>query len=99
MEFGGISDEQITASSQTTGNHASRYGRLRSQVSAGAWSAGSLDASQWLQIDLAVYTGVTGLATQGRYSYNQWVTTYKVQHSHDGVNFQYYTVQGQIKVK
>ena len=99
MEDGGITDQQISASSQATGNHAAKYGRLHSQASAGAWSAGSLDTSQWLQIDLAVYTGVTGLATQGRYSYNQWVTMYRVQHSHDGVNFQYYTVQEQIKVK
>ena len=67
---------------------------------AGSWSAKHNNLGQWLQIDLGnKHTKVTGLATQGRNGYGQWVTKYKVQYSDDGVNFQYYTEQGQVGIK
>ena len=46
------------------------------------------------------------VATQGRNynpswpygSHNQWVTKYKLQYRNDGVTFQYYKQQGEVKV-
>ena len=66
----------------------------------GAWSSLHLDEHQWLQVDFyGRYTRVTGVATQGRNSIDQWVTKYKLSFSEDGEDFQYYKEQGQIKVK
>ena len=97
MESGAISDKQMSASSQWDANHAAIQGRLHSQRSsgkAGSWSARTNDVSQWLEIDLGnQVTKVTRLATQGRNLYSQWVTKYKLQYSHDGVTFHYYSDQ------
>ena len=103
MENGGISERQTTASSQLDANHAATQGRLHFKASAnkaGSWSAGSIDSSQWLQVDLGIQnTKVTRVATQGRDDSPQWVTKYKLQHSDDGVSFQYYTEPGRLESK
>ena len=105
MENGLISDEHISASSEWNGNHPANRGRLHIKVSGSkqaCWSAKTEDEKQWLQVDLgSQYTRLTGVATQGRDSatHNQWVTRYKVQHSNDGVIFNYYTQPGQATDK
>ena len=94
MESGAIADAQMSASSEYSAYHTATQGRLHSQKYLGAWSAGTIDANQWLQIDLGNrVTKVTGVATQGRHSSNQWVTRFKLQYSDDGVNFHYYRDQ------
>ena len=94
MEDYGIPNEQVRASSEWNSNHAAIQGRLHYKPPSGkqgAWSAKENDKNQWLQIDLgSVFTRVTGVATQGRYNYNQWVTTYKLQYSKDGSTFTSY---------
>ena len=103
MESGAISNGQVRASTEWDANHAAIQGRLNFKAvraKAGSWSARHNNLGQWLQIDLGnKHTKVTGLATQGRNGYHQWVTKYKVQYSDDGVNFQYYTEQGQVGSK
>ena len=103
MESGDISDAQISASSEWDANHAAIQGRLGFQAvsgKAGSWSARANDGNQWLQIDLGnQHTKVTGVTTQGRNGYSQWVTKYKLQYSDDGVTFQYYWEHGAIKVR
>ena len=103
MESGEISNGQVSASSEWDGNHAAIQARLYFEAAlgkAGSWSAKYNNLDQWLQIDLgSKHTLVTGLATQGRNGYGQWVTKYKVQYSDNGVNFQYYMEQGQAAVK
>lgn len=105
MENGTIFNEQITASSEFPGlSYKAFYGRLHHKSDiGGAWSAGTNDQNQWLQVDLLSnqYTTVTGVATQGRHGirFQQWVTRYKLQYSSEGLNFQYYLVQGQSKHK
>ena len=102
MERSDISDGQITASTVWDVNHAAVQGRLHylaTPSKAGSWSARFNNLDQWLQIDLGnQLTRITGLATQGRNNFGQWVTKYKVQYSDNGANFQYYTEQGVIKV-
>jgi hypothetical protein len=44
----------------------------------GAWIARVSNQNQWIQIDLESNTRVKGIATQGRYDANQWVTKYKL---------------------
>ena len=102
MESYVISDGQISASSQWDNNHAAIQGRLNFKAGSGkqgGWSSKYNNVNQWLQIDLGdPNTDVTGLATQGRNAYSQWVTKYKMQYSVDGTNFQYYVEQGAEKV-
>ena len=38
------------------------------------------NVGQWIQVDLKTPTYVTGVATQGRYNYPQWVTSYKISY-------------------
>ena len=105
MESGKILDKQITASSEWDANHAAHQGRLNFQEvvegggasKSGSWSALKNDKNQWLQVDLLREESVvTSVATQGRNSHplwgahNQWVKSYKLQYSNNGVDFEYY---------
>ena len=104
MENGSITDDQVTASSQFSTRVAPYNARLNLQAlpdRQGSWSAGTDDVNQWLQFDLGdQYTSVTRVATQGRQDHTEWVTTYNLQYSDDGVTFIYYVdEQGQTKVK
>lgn len=100
MESGEITDDQISASSQFSYLylHAAHHSRLHSQhngTKAGGWSAATNNGRQWLQVDLGCYDNrVTRIATQGRHSYQQWVTKYKLQYSYDAMTFWYYKEQG-----
>ena len=99
MENGGIPDDRISASSVYDNSHAASQGRLNFQeitIKSGGWAAKTIDANQWLQIDLdKPYEIVTRVATQGRNwnvhsgwgSHGQWVTKYTLQYSKDCVSF------------
>ena len=98
MANGAISDEQLDASSEWDAYFPVTHGRLYFTLAAGygAWAAGTNDVNQWIQIDLGSQnTKVTRVATQGRPDYPQWVAKYNLQYGYDGVNFQYYSEQGQ----
>ena len=103
MQNGGISDAQISASSEQDANHAAHHGRLYFQedtqggsIKSEGWAARSNDQNQWLQVDLeSVETDIRRVETQGSSAHNQWVESYKLQYSNDGVNFKYYHEQGQ----
>ena len=103
MESAAISNGKLRASTEWDANHAAIQARLHFKAGsgkAGSWSARHNNLGQWLQIDLGnKHIKVTGLATQGRNGYAQWVTKYKVQYSNDGVNFQYYTEQRKVGIK
>ena len=95
MENGEIADAQISASSHCDYNHAAIQGRLNFKqrgIKQGGWSARLNDLNQWLQVGFVSFTTVAGVATQGRHSssYRQWVTSFNVQYSDDGVIFQFY---------
>ena len=98
MESHLISDAHIKASSQWDANHAAIQGRLNFPAGggkAGGWSASANNVNQWIQADLTNYNKVTGIVTQGRNAYNQWVTKYRLQFSEDGVTFHFYQEPGQ----
>ena len=96
MEKGGISNAQITASSQYHSPYQSYNARLNS--GGGSWIPTSNNAHQWLQVDLGKKTEVTGIKTQGRYNAHQWVKSYRVSYSNDGSTFQTYKENNQDKV-
>ena len=90
MESKYIPDSQITASSEWNSNHGPSNARLNFQAGGGrtgAWSSKTNDVNQWLQVDLGQKTRVTGIRTQGRSDFDQWITSFTVSYSDDGVNF------------
>ena len=103
MEDHTISDTEITASSEWSNDEAAFQGRLHLQETAltsGGWGAEVNDSNQWLQVDLSTrYSKVTSVATQGNGYDDEWVTTYKLQYSDDGVSFSYYREPGETTDK
>ncbi|XP_072041309.1 EGF-like repeat and discoidin I-like domain-containing protein 3 [Amphiura filiformis] len=88
---GRINDSQIKASDEfATAQvlyHWAYYARLNRPVktgTTGAWAATFNDINQWIQAEMAEETLVTGVMIQGRPDAPQWVSKFKVQHSHDG---------------
>ena len=84
LEDGSIPDESLSASSNWKDVDMSTPagGRLN-KVSPfgiiGAWCPVVKDTNQWIQVDLGDPTYVTGVLTQGRQDFPQWVTKYTVQ--------------------
>ena len=54
-----------------------------------AWSAGSNNTNEWVQMELKEIKTVTGVQIQGRYNVSQWVKTFRVSYSTDGTNYTY----------
>ena len=87
MEDGSIPDNRITASTEWTKNHGpsnARLNRPKTPPTTGSWSAKRNDLNQWIQVDLSNLKRVSGVATQGRNAYPQWVTNFTVQYSANG---------------
>ena len=74
MESGGITDEQITASSVNSNNTIESMARLN-HVS--RWLPSISDTNHWINIDLLKNQTVTGLITQG---YGNWVASIYVKY-------------------
>ena len=53
----------------------------------GGWIAKYRNRKQWLQVDLGVVTRIKRIATQGRYDANQWVKSYTLSYSNNGIRF------------
>ena len=95
----GIPDADMTASSQFNSQHAPLGGRLNAQdqlnsqgsvTQIGGWAALTNDQNQWLQIKFGQILQISGVATQGRATVAQWVTSYKLEYSSDGSSWTYY---------
>jgi hypothetical protein len=97
MQSGKIPDSRITASSEWSDrNWGPRYARLLGNA---CWIAHPSDPDQWLQIDFKYKATITEILTQGRRNTNQWVRSYTIAYSDDGVNFATYKAdKGQDKV-
>ena len=101
MENGEIPNQKVTASTYNGGEHEpwqARLNNIQKSGSAGSWSALQNNIGEYLQIDLGKERVVNKIATQGRSSYNQWVTSYKLLFSSDGANWTEYQNNGVAKV-
>lgn len=88
LQSGAISDSKMTASSYYSSRHQPANGRLHFQKSSrgyGAWSVKSNQGDQWLQVDLGKVTKVRMVGLQGRADSNQWVKTFSMSFSNDGM--------------
>jgi len=96
-----ISDSAFTASSSFNDHHRPSLARLNllsDGKHAGAWCPKEKIPNQWLQIDLGEITAVTKVATQGRYSSEDRVKTYKLSYSVDGIHWTWYKQRAVDKV-
>ena len=102
MRNGKIQNSQITASSEYTSNHGPNNARLffiAQNRRTGAWSSKTNDLNQWLQVDFKSQTVVSGISTQGREDCcTQWVKTYTLHYSINGILFFPFKYNGQAKV-
>ncbi len=100
MESGKILDSAITASS--TYNHEFHPADARLNMvdrRQCCWTPVDSDRrTAWLRVDLDNIFSMTGIATQGRCNWPQWVTSYTVSYSTDTENWQSYMESGSIKV-
>lgn len=104
MENGEIRDDQITSSSQKNEKVRAAYGRLNFKAIAnsdvmGAWGSATSDLNQLLQVDFKRFAIITGVSTQGRQEYDNFVKSYTISFSDDGGNFHGYKVGEVLKVR
>ena len=101
MENGEILDSQISASSGSHEFSSAASSRLNWQKPGwnSAWSPGNKDNNPWLQVDLGLQDTITEILTQGHSRSYEWVKTYTVSYSNDGLNFFAYRVDGVVKVR
>ncbi|XP_068678072.1 lactadherin-like [Montipora foliosa] len=104
MESRAIPNSSVTTSSTWIHDgHEPWQARLnnpKTDQNSGSWSALTMEVGQWLQIDLGKETVVSKIATQGRPGANltQWVSSYKLLLSLDGVNWNEYQSNGSAKI-
>ena len=101
MESGHIPDSAITASSEIAVNGKAANARLHLPTGGqglGAWTALKLDKFQWLQVNFGNWTTVSRVAIQGRYVAAEWVKSFNLSSSYDGVFFDDYQEEGSKKV-
>ncbi|XP_078346610.1 uncharacterized protein LOC144631901 [Oculina patagonica] len=89
MQSGKIPDSSITASSSYNAvSFAPSIGRLFLSAGSGnygSWAAGDNNENQWFQVDFGSWTKISAVATQGRQDWDQWVESYWLSFSYDGV--------------
>ena len=92
---------QYSASSEWNGAHGANNARLHHQAGGGktgAWSSRHNSPDQWLQINFRKVAKVTRVATQGRTDRSQWVTTYRLAYSLDGIFYQHYGKVSSLRI-
>ena len=90
-----VPNGHLTASSYYNYHLSPWYGRLNSIYS---WSVRRNRAGQWFQVNFVELMRMKGVATQGRQNANQWVRSYTVRYSVDGMSFRPYRENRRVKV-
>ena len=90
LQSGQVPDSSMTASSVACSPQSARLHGNPLNGKQGAWCARANNVDQWLQVDFGKYVKVQGVATQGRQNAAQWVTSYRLSYSYDGVFFKSY---------
>eukprot|EP00058_Branchiostoma_floridae_P019226 XP_002604716.1 hypothetical protein BRAFLDRAFT_80311 [Branchiostoma floridae] len=99
MEAGNIADYQLSASSNNQYAGRARLNYISSDNNPGGWVPLSGDGQPWVQVDFRATKKVTGVITQGRQDADQWVKTFMVQFSDDGISYRTYKgIDGNDKI-
>ncbi|XP_048583976.1 uncharacterized protein LOC5501433 isoform X1 [Nematostella vectensis] len=91
-----VPDSNITASSVLNITTPPSQGRLNSL--GGSWCANTTDTAPYLQVDLGTRHVICAVSTQGSPSADQWVQSYEVHGSLDGVTWVPYKERVRVKV-
>lgn len=91
-----LSPGDLTASTYYNHHLSPWHGRLNHRWS---WSVRTRNTRQWFKVNFGDITKLKGIATQGRQDANQWVKTYVVTYSRDGVSYVPYKENRRIKVR
>ena len=97
MENGVIPDSKITASSELNAGTPAKNGRLN-YAAGPSWCAQTNDNNPYLQIDLQSLHVICAVSTQGNSEADEWVETYLIQTSTDGIHWTDYDDDGHQKV-
>ena len=97
----GLEDKRLTpgdisASSYYNAYLAPWYGRLNHIYS---WSVRTRNSKQWMKVNCGDVMRFKGIATQGRSNANQWVMSYVMTYSGDGVTYVPYKERRRVKVR
>lgn len=87
METGKIPDSDITASSFRFELSAPHFARLNKRK---AWISSISDEFQWIQVKFSRRVNIRLVATQGRRNYDRRVTSYSLNYSSDGRDWNQY---------
>ena len=91
-----VPNGHLTASTYYNYNLSPWRGRLNSIYS---WCVRSNRAGEWFQVNFVELMRVKGVATQGRQNANQWVRSYTVRYSVDGMTFSPYKENRRVRVR
>ena len=95
-----ILNEEIEASSTLSPKYREKYARLHKTSGEGCWVPHPDDSHPFLQVDFLETKGIIGIYTQGCSGILNYVKSYNVSYSNDGVNFQHILGQnGNTKVR
>ena len=97
MANGDIPASKITASSKLNPETPAKNGRLN-YAAGPSWCARTNDNNPYLQIDLQSLHVICAVSTQGNSKADEWVETYSIQTSTDGVHWTDYDDDGHPKV-
>lgn len=101
LQNGDIKDDQIHVSSNKSSESASRYGRLGTKavsgVNIGGWMPNIKEGSYFI-VDFLNKVKITGVITQGRDGYNNWMKTFKLRFSVDHGSLHWFQESGKPKV-
>ena len=94
-----IPDNRMTASTFYNSNNSPYYGRLNENRGSGGWcTKTTTDRTDYLQVDMGAVHSVCAVATQGHRAGYDWITSYKVHLSTDGVTWNSYKENNVEKV-
>ena len=94
-----IPDGRMTASTYYSGGYYPYYGRLNGTRGDGAWCTRStFNRTDCLQVDMGAVRSVCAMATQGHRTGDNWVASYKLHLSIDGVTWNTYKENISVKV-
>ncbi|ELT93507.1 hypothetical protein CAPTEDRAFT_105176, partial [Capitella teleta] len=82
-----VPDSRMTASSVFSTNYGPEKARIDSE---GAWYPLTDTVGEWIQVEFDDFMTIQTVTTKGRGVYNQWVTSYELHSSLDGVTWEPY---------
>ena len=93
-----IPDSWLTSSSKLSANTPAKNGRLN-YTAGSSWCTSSSNNYPYLEIDLQTIHIICAVSTQGNHQADQWVKTFSLQSSTDGITWTNYTEDDQVSMK